>query len=337
MIELINVKKNYGKTHALNGINLSVERGKILGVIGPSGAGKSTLVRVMNLLEYPNEGEVRVKGIDIMKIPKRELAMVRRKMAMIFQGFHLFHQRTVLQNVLFPLEIGGIDICTSKRTALGMLERVGLSDKLDAYPGQLSGGQKQRVAIARALAAKPEVILCDEATSALDPETTDVVLDLLRGIHRELGITIVLVTHEMDVVNRICDEVVIVDKGRVVERGSTGELFQNPQTTVAKKLVLGHANSPKELATFEGGKSIRITFDNTAFEPILANMILSSGIPVNIMYSDTKHIAGKSVGQMIIKLPKEGWETQTRYLTEKGIFFEDFDEDLNDGAVYGMG
>lgn len=328
ILELKNIKKEFGEVSALKGVNLSVKEGEVLGIIGLSGAGKSTIVRTMNLLEVPTEGEVLYKGRDIRKLDRKELMNVRRRMAMIFQGFHLLNQRTVLQNVLFPLEINRIPQKDALKKAMQVLERVGLLEKKDAYPAQLSGGQKQRVAIARALAAEPEMILCDEATSALDPETTGIVLDLLSEINKEFGITVVLVTHEMDVVNRICTEVAIIDGGIVVERGRTKEIFRNPETAIAKKLVLGYAGSPMKKESFEGERLIRLTFDDTTYEPILANMILSSGLPVNIMFADTRYIAGKTVGQMIIKLPKSGWEKHIDYLREHGIAFEDFEGDL---------
>lgn len=333
ILELRNIKKEFGNVSALKGVNLSVKEGEILGIIGLSGAGKSTIIRTMNLLELPTEGEVFYKGKDICKIDRRELTNIRRRVAMIFQGFHLLNQRTVLQNVLFPLEINRIPKKDALMKATEVLERVGLLEKKDAYPAQLSGGQKQRVAIARALASNPEIILCDEATSALDPETTGIILDLLRGINREFGITVVLVTHEMDVVNRICTEVAIVDGGIVVEKGKTKEIFKNPETAIAKKLVLGYAGSPLKMESFEGEKLIRLTFDDTTYDPIIANMVLSSGLPVNIMFADTKYIAGKTVGQMIIKLPKSGWKKHIDYLTAHGIAFENFEGDLENVIV----
>ncbi|MCR5467944.1 MAG: ATP-binding cassette domain-containing protein [Lachnospiraceae bacterium] len=226
------------KVHAVRDISFSVEKGEIFGVIGLSGAGKSTLVRCLNLLERPDAGAVYVDGKNLMELNKNELMLARREISMIFQNYNLLMQRSVLDNVGFPLEIAGVSKSEARKQALHYLETVGLKEKANAFPAQLSGGQKQRVAIARALAAKPKIILCDEATSALDPETTDTILNLLSRINKEYGITIILITHEMRVVEEICNRVAVLDGGKIAEMGNTKEVFDNPKTLAAKRLLI---------------------------------------------------------------------------------------------------
>ncbi len=240
-IEIEHLEKTFqsksGDTEALRDVSFSIEQGEIFGVIGLSGAGKSTLVRCINLLEKPSGGRVIIDGRELMKLSDSKLRLARREIGMIFQHFNLLMQRTVLDNVCFPMEIAGIRKREAREKALNYLEHVGLSDKASAYPAQLSGGQKQRVAIARVLASKPRILLCDEATSALDPQTTQSILRLLRQINEKYRITMVVITHEMRVVEQICDRVAVLEYGRIVETGRTREVFDEPKTEAARRLI----------------------------------------------------------------------------------------------------
>ena len=254
-------------------------------------------------MERPTEGKVVFNGIDLSKISNHDLLKVRQSMGMIFQQFNLLMQRNTLQNIIFPLEIAGVPKKEAVQRAHELLEVVGLSDKAKAYPSQLSGGQKQRVAIARALATKPKVLLCDEATSALDPTTTRSILNLLKEINRNMGITIIVITHEMSVIEEICNRVAIIDQSQIAEIGDVEEVFIRPKSKIAKQLVFSGAN---HIETFEGEDKCRIIFDGrTSFEPIIANMILECRTPVNILFADTKDIDGKAFGQMVIQLPDD--------------------------------
>jgi len=241
MIELHDIGKVYnasdGNHRALENINLTIENGDIFGIIGESGAGKSTLVRLLNLLERPTEGSVVIDGIDVTAYQGRDLRELRARIGMIFQNFNLFQQQTVLQNVMFPLEVRGEPKAKRKERAHELLGLVGLADKADRYPSELSGGQQQRVAIARALVNEPRYMLCDEATSALDSRTTMQVLDLLSRINRELGVTMVVITHSLAVARRVCNRIAVIDKGRIVEEGATAEVFANPQSQIARELL----------------------------------------------------------------------------------------------------
>lgn len=307
LIELIELGKTFesksSKVKALENINLSINEGEIFGIIGLSGAGKSTLVRCINYLERPTEGKVIYNGIDLSKISNHDLLKVRQSMGMIFQQFNLLMQRNTLQNILFPLEIAGVPKKEAMKRAHELLEIVGLGDKANAYPAQLSGGQKQRVAIARALATSPKVLLCDESTSALDPTTTRSILNLLKEINRNMGITIIVITHEMSVIEEICNRVAIIDQSNIAEIGDVEEVFMRPKSKIAKQLVFSGAN---HIETFEGEDKCRIIFDGrTSFEPVIANMILECRTPVNILFADTKDIDGKAFGQMVIQLPDD--------------------------------
>ena len=248
MIEIEHLSKTYSTSHgaidALEDVTLSVADGEIFGVIGLSGAGKSTLVRCINLLERPTSGVVRIDGVDLMALGRKQLLEQRRSIGMIFQSFNLLEQRTVVKNVRFPLEIAHWDRAEANDRSLELLELVGLADRADAYPSQLSGGQKQRVAIARALATKPKYLLCDEATSALDPTTTQSILALLKEINQTLGVTIVVITHEMRVVQQICDRVAVIDQSRIAEIGAVRELFAHPKSDIVRALLL---LDPKEV------------------------------------------------------------------------------------------
>lgn len=307
MIELRNLNKTFhtqdGALTALDDINLTVQDGEIFGIIGLSGAGKSTLVRCMNLLERPTHGEVLVDGQDLMKLSPAGLREVRRNIGMIFQSYNLLEQRTVLRNVLYPLELTHEDRRTARTRAMQLLELVGLADRASAYPAQLSGGQKQRVAIARALATNPHYLLCDEATSALDPTTTDFILALLQTINRTLGVTVVVITHEMAVVDRICHRVAVIDNSRIVEMGAVDAIFANPRSAIARELILPHV---KVAATVRGGAHVRLAFNGeSTYKPLVSALILETGVPVSILFADTRDIGGKTYGQILLELPGE--------------------------------
>ena len=310
MSAIINVK-NLNKTfegsdlkvEALKDVNFSVEKGEIFGIIGLSGAGKSTLVRCLNLLEKPTSGEVIVQGKELMSLNEKELRQERRKIGMIFQHFNLLMQNTCLDNVAFPMEIAGVSKKEARKKALDYLKIVGLEEKAKAYPAQLSGGQKQRVAIARVLASNPEILLCDEATSALDPETTKSILNLIKEINQKYGITVVVITHEMSVIQEICHRCIVLENGQLVEENTVEELFRHPKTSAAKRLIFSASNSVKKM---EGGKVIRVSFWGVAtYEPIIANLILEFKTPVNILSSDVTTLNGQTNGQMIIQLPDD--------------------------------
>ena len=320
MIELKDLGKTYKTSEkeivALDGINLTISDGEIFGIIGLSGAGKSTLVRCINLLEKPTKGEVIIDGMSLTELSRSELLKLRRNIGMIFQGFNLLEQRTVLKNITFPLEIAGVGREDAKKRAEELLELVGLQDRAESYPSQLSGGQKQRVAIARALANKPKYLLCDECTSALDPNTTRQILDLLKEINETLGVTIVVITHEMKVIDRICTSVAVIDSSHIAEVGPVQEIFTNPKTKIARDLIV-----PKESNFFEtaGGRRIRLTFDGEekTNEPLISKMVLECKAAVNILYADTKFFEGVGYGHMVIELPADSREAEkiTAWLT----------------------
>lgn len=307
IIRIQNVTKTFigkdNQVEALRGISLDICKGDIYGVIGMSGAGKSTLVRCLNFLERPTTGTVTIEDKDLSLLNEKELRQVRTEIAMIFQHFNLLMQRNVLDNICFPMEIVGVKRADAVKRARELLEIVGLQEKELSYPSQLSGGQKQRVAIARALANNPKILLCDEATSALDPTTTKAILKLLQQINKEFGITIVIITHEMSVVREICSHVAIIDSGELAEQGTVEEVFTNPKTKAAKKLVFMVESSAEKMT---GKRCIRIVFsENSSFEPVIANMILECKAPVNILLADTKDIGGVAHGQMILQLPED--------------------------------
>ena len=307
IIEIRGLRKTFGQGEAavtaLDGIDLSIEKGEIYGIIGLSGAGKSTLVRCMNLLETPTEGTVRVDGQEITTLSPKELRKARQSITMIFQGFNLLMQRSALDNICFPLELSGTPRKEAIARARELLKVVGLEDREGAYPAQLSGGQKQRVAIARALATNPKVLLCDEATSALDPTTTQSILALLQELNRDLGVTVVIITHEMKVVEQICGRVAILAESHVVEEGKVSEVFRHPKTAAARQLLMPGSETARE--TLAHGRAYRITFDgSTAEQPVVSGMVLSCGEPVNILFADMKNIEGKTYGQMLLQLPE---------------------------------
>lgn len=292
-----------GTVTALEDIHLDIQQGEIFGIIGLSGAGKSTLVRCMNLLERPSSGRVVVAGQEITALAPKELRRARRDITMIFQGFNLLMQRTCLKNVCFPMELCGVPAAQAKRRAAELLELVGLSDKAEAFPSQLSGGQKQRVAIARALATDPKVLLCDEATSALDPTTTASILGLLKELNQTLGVTVVVITHQMSVIEDICARVAILDEGVVAEQGLVEEIFSHPTTDAARRLVYpGGVRQYPAAAT----RQARVAFNGgTAHQPLIASLAIDCGVKVNILGADTRSIDGKAFGTMLLGLPDD--------------------------------
>ena len=305
IIEIQHLSKIFGagndQVAALQDVNLQIQSGEIFGIIGLSGAGKSTLVRCINLLERPNEGKVLFHGSDLMGLKEKELRLQRRKISMIFQSFNLLEQRTNLDNICFPLELSGVSKREARKRAMELLETVGLPDKAKAYPVQLSGGQKQRIAIARALASDPEVLLCDEATSALDPQTTDSILKLLQKINRERGITVIIITHQMSVIEQICHRVAILDHGVVAEVGRVEDVFSNPKSPAGRRLVSPSAALPLP----ENMPIARIAFNgNTSSDPIIASVAMDLGIKVSIMGADTRNVDGRAFGTMLISLPE---------------------------------
>ena len=325
-IEVRHLSKSFDlkgvKVEALKDINLSIKPGDIYGIIGMSGAGKSTLVRCLNFLERPTEGEVLVGGKDLSTLTEKELRKQRQEIAMIFQHFNLLMQKNVIDNICFPLLLRGMEL----------LKLVDLEEKANAYPSQLSGGQKQRVAIARALASDPKILLCDEATSALDPQTTASILALLKDINEKFGITIVIITHQMAVIREICKHVAILNHGVLVEEGEVEEIFNHPKSEAARELILGDISEnqwngeTRQKERVLEDKCLRIVFtENSAFEPVIANMILKFGVPVNILKADTKNVGGIAKGEMILGLP-EGHELQEQikaYMVEKGLEIEE--------------
>lgn len=328
MIKIENVSKIYGggkgnEVCALQGINLDIEDGDIYGIIGLSGAGKSTLVRCINLLERPTSGSIYIDGEDLTKVSKERLRAIRRKVSMIFQGFNLLQQRTVLKNVELAGELGGEKDCREK--AVKLLETVGLGDKLGAYPSMLSGGQQQRVAIARALMTDPKVLLCDEATSALDPDTTRSILALLKELNEKLKLTVVIISHQMSVIEAICNKVAILDHSNVVTTGSLQDVFLSPQTPIAKKLIYsGRINTG-----VKGEKLVKLMFSGTTEQPIITNIIQECNILLSIFYAETKLIGGKTYGQIMFRLPyyDEDIEKLRAYLNEKGVHYEEVNTD----------
>lgn len=326
MYRLLNVSKTFtdkdNTVKAVNDVSLTIEKGSIHGIIGFSGAGKSTLVRCLNLLEVPDSGKVIFNGKDLTTLKGKELRKNRQKIGMIFQSFNLLAQRTVLGNICYPLEIAGVSKKEAAVKAKKLLEMVGIADKAKSYPSKLSGGQKQRVAIARALATGPDVLLCDEATSALDPITTTSILELLKSINKELGVTIVVITHEMKVVKQICDTVSVMSDGNIVEQGKVKDIFMNPHSDITKKLVINNLECNVE----DNRKYLRIVFEGqSAFEPIISSLTLECNEMVNILGANTENIGGRAYGQMLIELPKNEESVQKikNYLDKKQITFEE--------------
>ena len=308
IIQIQHLNKTYGQgeaaVSALKDINLEVQQGDIYGIIGLSGAGKSTLVRCMNLLERPSSGSIVVDGREMTALSPKELREARRDITMIFQSFNLLMQRTCLKNVCFPMELSGVPKEQAQKRAMELLELVGLKEKANSYPAQLSGGQKQRVAIARALATDPKVLLCDEATSALDPTTTASILGLLKELNRKLGVTVVIITHQMQVIEDICNYVAILDQGVIAEEGSVEEIFSNPKTDAARRLVYPGGVSAEQYT--EAKRVIRLSFNGgTAHQPLIASLAIDCGVKANILGADTRNIDGKAFGTMLLGLPED--------------------------------
>ena len=329
MIKLTNITKVFQQGQrqikALSDVSLHVPAGQIYGVIGSSGAGKSTLIRCVNLLERPTSGTVLVGDQDMTALSESALTKARRQIGMIFQHFNLLMQRTVIDNVCFSLEIAGVKKKEAKERARELLKIVGLENKENAYPVQLSGGQKQRVAIARAIANNPKILLCDEATSALDPETTNAILNLLKDINKRFGITIVVITHEMKVIQEICNKVAILSSGELAETGYVKDIFAEPKTEEAKRLVY---QGTSMISRMEGKRFVRIVFgEQSSFEPVIGNMILSFNTPINIMGADTRNIGGKAMGEMILQLPEDEGiaEKMIIYLRNRKLVVEEVD------------
>lgn len=337
MIRIENLTKYFntadGEVCALKNVNIEIKDGDIFGIIGMSGAGKSTLVRCINMLERPTSGNVFIDDVDIGKLSAKKLREARRDITMIFQGFNLLQQRSCIKNVMFPLELAGEKKSAAKKRALELLEIVGLKDKANAYPAQLSGGQQQRVAIARALATEPKVLLCDEATSALDPTTTNSILELIRSINEKLGITVIIITHQMSVVESVCKRVAIMDHGEVAEQGDVAQIFAHPSSKAAKRLVYPEFSDEENIFTAAQSRLIRVTFNGAkaAQTPIIANLAIEKGIKANIAYAATKGICEKAYGSMLLSI--EGDDETVRNAIEyfrstKDISAEEVERDV---------
>ena len=333
MIEIQHLTKTFttagGTTEALKDVSLTIPDGEIYGIIGMSGAGKSTLVRSINMLERPTSGKIVIDGRDMAALSEAELRAARRDITMIFQGFNLLMQRTCQRNVAFPLELAGMKRSDAMKRAAELLELVGLGDKLKNYPSQLSGGQQQRVAIARALATKPKILLCDEATSALDPQSTQSILGLIRDIHDRLGITVIVITHQMSVVEQICTRVAILDGGEVAEEGKVSEVFAAPQSQAAKRLVYPEGYE-QPVVKFDEGRMLRFVFNGAKATktPLIAQMALDCGITASILGASTKGIGEKAYGNMLLGIPGGDTELQRAmdYLRSiPDIFVEEVD------------
>ena len=308
MIEINHLSKTYrtalGTVAALHDVSLTIPDGDIFGIIGMSGAGKSTLVRCINMLERPTEGSVVIDGVDMGALSERALREKRREITMIFQGFNLLMQKTCLENVCFPLKLSGLagEKAWRRQRAAELLELVGLADKAGVYPAQLSGGQQQRVAIARALATNPKVLLCDEATSALDPQTTASILELIREVNEKTGITVVIITHQMSVVESVCRHVAILDGGTVAEQGEVGEVFASPKSAAARRLVFPEGAADSVVVSNPDERFIRVVFNggSATGTPLIAHMAVEKGIEANIAYASTRTIEGREYGSMLL-------------------------------------
>ncbi len=315
MIEIKHLSKTFGVSggtvDALKDITLTIPDGEIYGIIGMSGAGKSTLVRCINMLERPTSGDILIDGKSMTELSQKELREKRRDITMIFQGFNLLMQRNCLKNVCFPLEMAGVKKAEAEKRAAELLELVGLGDKFKSYPAQLSGGQQQRVAIARALATHPKILLCDEATSALDPQTTQSILSLIRDIHDRLGITVIIITHQMSVVEQICTRVAILDGGVVAEEGAVSDVFSSPKSDAAKRLVYpeGYQNP---VMSGEDGAVIRVVFNgaNATETPLIAKMAMEENIAASILSASTRSIGDKAYGNMLLGISGGREQTQ---------------------------
>ena len=336
MIELVNVEKTYyskaGDIHALHKTNISIKAGEIFGLIGLSGAGKSTLVRCINMLERPTAGQVFVDGAELTSMTDAQLRKARQSIGMIFQHFNLLTSRTVYQNIAFPLEIQGMSKAEIDKRVRPLLELVQLEERADYYPSQLSGGQKQRVGIARALASNPKVLLCDEATSALDPQTTKSILELLKDINKKLNLTIVLITHQMEVVKAICDRVAVIENGDIIEEGPMVDVFTNPQHPTTKEFTKSVINAEipdmiknmKLTDTYKEGSKliVRISFiGDSASEPIVSGMVKRFAVDVSILYGNIDQLKDVPFGTLIIEVSgdKSGIKNALEYLHSQNL------------------
>lgn len=332
MIKVKNLSKSFSngnnKIEALNDINLQINKGEIFGIIGLSGAGKSTLIRCLNRLEEPTQGNIYIEGQEITSLNKKKLNKVRKNIGMIFQHFNLLSQKTVYKNIAFPLELEDVSKKEINSRVNTLLKYVELEDKKDAYPAQLSGGQKQRVAIARALANNPKILLSDEGTSALDPKTTKSILDLLNRIRKEFDLTIVLITHQMEVIKDICDKVSIIENGKIIETNTVEELFKNPQTETAIDFISGLKSDitdevikPNEFV----GNLIRLSYSgNSSKEPIVSNMIKNFDVQVNILSGDINKLISTNIGHLILEIQGDYYEIDNaiKYLKDKNVSVE---------------
>jgi D-methionine transport system ATP-binding protein len=325
MISIKNVKKVFGEgdnqLHALDDVSINIERGEIFGVVGPSGAGKSTLIRCVNMLEKPTSGSIKVNNIEVTTLSSQELRKARQRMGMIFQHFNLLSSRTVTDNVAFPLEITGVEKSIREERVKELLKLVDLSEKADAYPAQLSGGQKQRVGIARALATQPDILLSDEATSALDPQTTTSILNLLKELNRNLGLTILLITHEMEVVRQICDRVAVLKNGKVVESGTLNDLMTQPDSYIARSLF-----PPEEtILIHPGAIGVTIYFiGDAADQPILANLVRKFELDVNILGGSIQSVGNNRIGRLQVEMRGQQANQALEYLRSLGLRLEVF-------------
>ena len=306
MIELQNLSKNFvtadGPVDALKHVSLKINDGDIYGIIGMSGAGKSTLVRCINMLERPTEGTVLMDGVDLGTLNKKEIQQVRRRITMIFQSFNLLMQRTCLENIMLPLRLAHVPAAKAREKAMELLQTVDLPNKANSYPAQLSGGQQQRIAIARALATEPDVLLCDEATSALDPKTTHSILELIRDINRKMHITVIVITHQMSVVQEICNRVAILENGSVVEEGEVSEVFSNPRTDATRSLI--YPEMAEGVMLFSGGgQRLRVMFNGAISEPLIARMAMECGIAASIIGASTRSVGDRAYGYMLLDIP----------------------------------
>ena len=330
MIELSDLDKTFetanGPLHAVRQVNLTIDDGEIFGIIGFSGAGKSTLVRCINLLERPDAGAVIIDGTNLMELSAKELRAQRKKIGMIFQQFNLLQQRSVLANVRYPLDIAGVKRDAANARAKELLETVGLAEKAQAFPSQLSGGQQQRVAIARALASDPSIILCDEATSALDPEATRSVLDLLKELNRTLGVTIVVITHEMKVVELVCDKVAVMASGEIKEVGTVHDVFLHPQSATARRLIEPAVDALEAREGQVPAGMLRIAFTGEeSGDPVISDLSITCGVRVSIMGAKTQDIGGHAYGQILIHMPQDpdACARIRAYLDGRGIHYEE--------------
>lgn len=339
MIELEQISKTFAdagrEVHAVNNVSLTIRNGDVFGIIGFSGAGKSTLVRCINLLERPTEGSVRIDGKELTRMPAKELRQARKKIGMIFQHFNLMPSRTIFGNVAYPLKGGGLRKDQIAEKVRKLLDLVGIADKENAYPSQLSGGQKQRAAIARALANDPDILLCDEATSALDPQTTKSILKLLERLNRELGITLVVITHEMAVVKEICNRVAVMDHGRVVEEGEVFSVFASPKEELTRSFIKTTSNLQKieeliatkspVVALKPGERIVRLSYvERNASEPLISTMTKKYGVILNIIFADIEIVQNAPIGGTvgILSGPQDKMDEALEDLRSKNVGVE---------------